>query len=116
LLKIDGVYFTDAFANSTFLLFEVNTAVIDVGNQGDGLGKKDVDGFILGYFLIKHIRVFNRAVFDTGRTTRASVLDDVSGPSGYGDLKVSCFALYTVNFSMSENLYVWMPADLDQFG
>jgi hypothetical protein len=116
LLKIDGIDFTDGFANSTFLLFEINTAVIDVGHQRDGLGEKDVDGFILRYLLIEHIRVFNRAVFDTGRTTRASVLDDVSGLLGQGDFEVPGFALQAVNFRMGKNLYVWMPADLDQFG
>ena len=75
-----------------------------------------MDGLILGYFLIEHIRVFIRAVFDTGRTARAIVLDNVSGFFRQGDLKVPCFALYTVNFRMGKNLYVWMPADLDQFG
>jgi hypothetical protein len=75
-----------------------------------------MDGFILGYFLIKHIRVFNRAVFDTGGTSRAVFLDNVSGLLGQGDLKVPCFTLYAVNFRMGKNLYVWMPADLDQFG
>ena len=75
-----------------------------------------MDGFILGYFLIIHIRVFNRAVFCTGRAARALVLDNVSGFLGQGDLEIPCFALYTVNFRMGKNLYVWMPADLDQFG
>jgi hypothetical protein len=116
LLKIDGVGFADGFANSTLLLFEVNTAVIDVGNQGNCLGEIDMDGFILGYFPIKHIRVFNRAVFDTGRTTGAFFLDNVSGFLRQGDLKVPCFTLYSVNFRMGKNLYVRMPADLDQFG
>jgi hypothetical protein len=93
LLKVDGVVFTYAFADTAFLLFEVNTAVIDVGNQGDCLGEIDMNGFILGYFLIEYIRVFNRAVFDTGRTSRAFFLDNVSGFLGQGDLKVPCFAL-----------------------
>ena len=114
--KIDGVIFTDAFADSTFFLFEVNTAIIDVGNQGDGLGEIDMNGFILRNFLIKHIRVFNRAVFDTGRTSRAVFLDNISGFFGQGNLKVPCLTLYAVNFRMGKNLYVWMPADLDQFG
>ena len=114
--EIDGVIFTDAFANSAFFLFEVDTALIDVSNQGDSLGKIDMDGFILGYFLIKNIRVFNRAVFDTGRATRAVFLDNVSGFLGQGDLKVPCITLYAVNFRMGKNLYVRMPADLDQFG
>jgi hypothetical protein len=37
LLKIDGVILTDAFAYTTFLLFEVKTAVIDICNKGDCL-------------------------------------------------------------------------------
>ena len=93
MLKIDGVVFTDAFANSAFLLFKVNTAVIDVGNQGDCLGKIDVDGFITGYFLIECIGVFNRAVFDTGRTARAFFLDNVPGSAGQGNLEIPCLAL-----------------------
>jgi hypothetical protein len=75
-----------------------------------------MDGFILRYFLIKLIRVFNRAIFCTGRATRAFVLYNVSGFLGQGYLKVPCFALYTANFSMGKDLYIWMPADLDQFG
>jgi hypothetical protein len=75
-----------------------------------------MDGFILGYFLIKHIRVFNRAVFNTGGAACAIVFDNVSGFPGQGDLEIPCFAFYTVNFRMGKNLYIWMPADLDQFG
>ena len=75
-----------------------------------------MDGFIFGYFLIELIRVFNRAIFCTGRATRAFVLDNVSGSFGQGYLKVTCLAFYTVNFSMGKDLYVRMPADLDQFG
>ena len=75
-----------------------------------------MDGFILRYFLIKWIRAFDRAVCYTGRTTRAFVLYNVSGLLGQGDRKVSCFPFYTVNFSKCQNLYIWMPADLDQFG
>jgi hypothetical protein len=37
LLKIDGVILTDAFAYTTFLLFEVKTAVINICNKGDCL-------------------------------------------------------------------------------
>ena len=75
-----------------------------------------MDGFILGYFLIKLIRVFHRTVFYTGGATRAFVLYNVSGLFDKRYLKVSCFSFYTVNFSIRQDLYVWMPADLDQFG
>lgn len=29
-------------------------------------------------------------------------------------LEVSCFTCYIVNFSIGKDLYIWMPADLDQ--
>ena len=73
LIEIDGLILTDSFANTTFLLFKVKTAFIDISDQGNGLSEIDMDGFILRYFLIKLIRVFDRAVFYTGRTTRAFV-------------------------------------------
>ena len=75
-----------------------------------------MDGFIVRYFLVELIGVLNRAIFYTGRTTRTFLLDNVSGLLGQGYLKISCLPLYTVNFSVCQNLYIWMPADLDQFG
>ena len=32
------------------------------------------------------------------------------------DLEVSCFPFYTDDFSIGQDLYIGMPADLDQFG
>jgi hypothetical protein len=75
-----------------------------------------MDGLILRYFLIKLIRVFDRAVFDAGRTTRAIALDNISRLFNQGDLEVSCFSFDTVHFRVRQDLYIWMPADLDQFG
>ena len=74
LIEIDGLILTDSFANTTFFLFQVDTAFIYVSDQGNGLSEIDVDGFILRYFLIKLIRVFDWAIFYTGRTTRAFAL------------------------------------------
>jgi len=74
LIEIDSLILTDRFANAAFLLFKVKAAFIDISDQGNGLSEIDMDGFILRYFLIKLIRVFNRAIFYTGRTTRAFVL------------------------------------------
>jgi hypothetical protein len=74
LIEINGLILTDALANTTFLLFQVNTAFIDIRDQGNGLSEVDMDGFVLRYLLIKSIRVFDRAVFDASRTTRAFVL------------------------------------------
>ena len=75
-----------------------------------------MDSFILRYFLIVLIRVFDRAIFRTGGTTRAFILYNVSGLFNQGYLEVACFSFYTVNFSIGQDLYIGMPADLDQFG
>jgi len=72
--------------------------------------------FILRNVLIKLIGVFDRAIFYAGSTTRAFVLYNISGLFNQGYLKVSCFPLYTVNFSIGQDLYIGMPADLDQLG
>ena len=114
-MKIDGVGLTDALADAAFFLFEVNAAVIDIGDQRDGLREIYVDRFVLRYFLIEHIRVFHRAIFGAGGAPGALVLDNVAGPFGQGDFKVARFALDGVNFGVGKNLYVRMPADLDQF-
>ena len=75
-----------------------------------------MDGFILRYFLIKLIRVLDRAVFYAGSTTRAVVLYNISGLFNQGYLEVSCFSFYAFNFRIGQDLYIGMPADLDQFG
>ena len=116
LIQIYGVILTYSFANTTFLLFKVKTAFIYISDKGNGLSEIDMDGFVLRYFLIKLIRVFDRAVFYAGRTTRAFVLQNIPGLFNQRYLKVSRFAFYTVNFSIGEDLYIGMPADLDQFG
>ena len=72
-------------------------------------------GFILRYFLIILIRILYRAVFRTRSTTRALVLYNVSGLLDQAYIKISCLPLYTVNFSIRQDLYIGMPADLDQF-
>jgi hypothetical protein len=66
--------------------------------------------------LIVGIRDLDRTVLYTGRATRAFSLYNVSGLFVQGDLEVSCFSFYTVNFSVGQDLYIGMPADLDQFG
>jgi len=65
--------------------------------------------------LIVWIWDFDGAVLDTGATTCAFVLDNISGLFIQDDLEVSCFPFYTVNFRISQDLYIGMPADLDQF-
>jgi hypothetical protein len=69
-----------------------------------------------GYVLIKFIRIYHGAVFHTGRTPRAPVLDNISGLFNQLYLEISLFSFDAVNFGIAQDLYVWMPADLDQFG
>jgi len=45
-MKIDGVIFTDAFANKTFLLFKIETILINIGDKWNCLGEVYMDGFI----------------------------------------------------------------------
>ena len=45
-MKVDGLILTDAFANTTFLLFEVEAAFIYIGDKGNGLRKIYMNGFI----------------------------------------------------------------------
>jgi len=116
LLEIDGVVLADVFADAALLLFQVKTALIDIGDKRDGLRKINMDGFVLRYLLIEFVRVMNRAVFSTGRAPRAPVLYDVPGVLDQRDPEVSRLAFDTVNFGMRQDLYVRMPADLDQFG
>ncbi len=80
------------------------------------MSEVDMDGFILGYFLIKLIRVFDRAVFYTGSTTRAFALVNIFGLFSQRYLEVSFFPCYTVNYSIGQDLNIGLPVDLDQFG
>ena len=66
--------------------------------------------------MIVGIGDLDRAVLYTGRTTRAFVLYNVSGLFIQGNLEISRFPFYTINFSIGKDLYIGMPADLDQFG
>ena len=74
-----------------------------------------MDSFIIGYVLIKLIRILHRAVFYAGSTTRAFVLNNISGffPKGY--IEVPRLAFYSVHLRIGKNLYVCLPVDLDQF-
>jgi hypothetical protein len=47
LVQIDGVILTYCFANPTFLLFQVQTTLINIRDKGDGLSEIDMDSFVL---------------------------------------------------------------------
>jgi hypothetical protein len=114
-MQIDGVVFADPFANGAFLLFQIEAVFMDIGDQGNGLGKVNVDGFIGRKILVVGIRDLDRAVLDTGTTARAVIFYYVAGLFYQGDREVTRFTFHAVDFSIGENLYVGMPADLDQF-
>jgi len=58
----------------------------------------------------------HRAVFYTGGTPGTPFFQNIPGLFSHRYGKVSSFTFNTVNFSIGEDLYVGMPADLDQFG
>ena len=115
LFQVYGVVLTYPFANTALILFQIKAAFINIRDQGNGLSEVYMDGFVLRYLLIVLIRVFDREIFYTGGTTRAFVLQNIPGLLDQLYLEVSYVPFYTVNFSVGEDLYVGMPADLDQF-
>jgi len=116
LFEIDGVRLADSLTESAFLLLQVETALVNIGNQRKSLREIDVDGFIIGYILIKLIRILYRAVLRADGATRALVLQNVSGLLSQCYSEISRLSDYTVNVGIRQDLYVWMPADLGQFG
>ena len=113
--EIYGLILTDCFANSASLVTKITAAFIDIGDKGNCLSEVDVDGFVLRYILIEFIGVADRAILYTGSTTGAFVLIDVSGFFGQRYIEVPRFPFYPVDFSKGEDLYVYVPVDLDQF-
>ncbi|OPY08640.1 MAG: hypothetical protein A4E66_01833 [Syntrophus sp. PtaB.Bin001] len=116
LIEINGVRLAHGFADLTFFFLQVKTAFINISNQGNGLGEIDMDGLVLRYLLIVDIGINYRAILHTNRTPRTFVLDDVSWFSLQRYLEISHLSRYTINFRVSQDLDIWMPADLDQFG
>jgi len=116
LIQIYCVILAHSLANATLLLFEVQAAFVDIRNKWNCLSEVYMDCLILRYLLIILIRVLDRTIFHTGRTTGAFVLKNIPWPLGQGYLEASYLAFDTVNFSVGEDLYIWVPADLDQLG
>jgi hypothetical protein len=100
LIEINRVILTYCFANTTFLLFEIETRLIYISDQGNGLSEIDMYGLVFRYLLIEAIRIFDRTVFYAGRTTCAFVLSNIPGLSDQRYRKVSCFPLDAINFSI----------------
>jgi hypothetical protein len=117
LIKIYGVVLTYSLTKTAFLVLKVETGFrVDIGIKRDCLSEVDMNGFVVRNTLIKLVRVFGRTVFYTGSATPAFIFNDVSGLSNQCDIEVSCHALYPINFSITHQLYIGMPVDLDQFG
>ena len=74
-----------------------------------------MDGFIVRYLLVEFIRILNRAILNTDRTTGTLILVDVSWFLLQGDAEVPRRTLNAFNFGVRQNFYIWLPADLDQF-
>ena len=75
-----------------------------------------MDRLVERYVLVILVRVFCRTIFYTGRTARAFILKYIPGLFCQCYIKVPCFPFYALNFSEGVDLYVGMPADLDQLG
>ena len=56
-----------------------------------------MDGFIIRYFLVKLIRVFDRTVFYTGGATRTFAFYDVSGLFSESNPKIPCLPFYFID-------------------
>ena len=102
-------------ADTAFLVFKIKAALIYISNKRNGLGEIYMYSFIFRYFLIKLIGAIDRTVLYTCSATCAFALYYISGLFSQGYLEITCFSSYAVNFSIGEDLYIGMPADLDQF-
>ena len=74
-----------------------------------------MDGFIGRNILVKWIGVADRAALDAGCTAPAFILDNIPGLFRQSYLEVTGFTFNFGDFGIRQNLYIWMPADLDQF-
>jgi hypothetical protein len=74
-----------------------------------------VYGFIFGNILVELVRILGRAVLNACCTACAQVLFDISGFTVQGNMEITSLTLDVIYLSVSQYLYVRMPADLDQF-
>jgi len=72
-------------------------------------------GLVVGDLLVVLIGICHRAKLHAGAAACALVFDDVARFFGQSDGKVTCLSFNTVNYGISENFDIGMPADLDQF-
>ena len=113
--EIDGAGLADAAADIAFAFLEAQAALVNIGHQGNSLIEVDVYGLVVGYLLVERVRVFHRAVLHTGGAARTLVFENVAGFLLQGNLEIPFFTFDPVHLRERQNLYVRMPADLDQF-
>ena len=75
-----------------------------------------MDGLVGVQVLVELVRDLDRAVLGADRAARAFLLNDVPGLLGQSDPEIADLSLYTLYFGIGEDLYVGVPADLDQLG
>ncbi len=108
--------FTDTPANRTFLVLQIKAGFrIYIGNQRNRLGKIDMDGFVQRKILIVRIRDFYRTVLDTGRTPRATLLDNVSWFFDQGNREFTGLSFHALDFGVGQDLDIGMPAAFNEF-
>jgi hypothetical protein len=98
LIEIDRVALANGRANAAFLFFEINTRLVYVRDQRNGLLEVDMYGFVRRYFLIEAIRIADWTIFYAGRASRAFILANIPGLSNQRYLKVSRVPLDAINF------------------
>jgi len=84
--------------------------------SGYGLRVRLINRFPVDEALIVETGKTDRANFGTISTPRTFVRIDISRTFVQGDLKIAGFAGYFFNLGDGVELYVNVPADLDQFG
>jgi len=117
LVKINRIGGTELFAGTAFAFLDVNAAVtVDAILQGYSLGILNICRSALGNPGV----VFVNDLFGTflGAGTAADALDfvDVARVLNEFDIKIANRTLDILYFTEGFELYVQMPADLDQFG
>ena len=116
LVKVYSVVLAYPLANTTLFLLQVETAIIDISDQGNGLCKINMNSLVHGNFLIILVRVLNRAIFYADGAAGAFVFKYVPGFFDQGHVEIAGFAFDRLNFRICEHFDVWVPADLDQLG
>jgi hypothetical protein len=101
-----------------FCLFPKIDALFRINNvfQRNRLGILHIDGFAPAQVAVVGIRHFFRAFFSAQTAGNALVHIHVTGMLRHTDLKIPLLPGNAVHFRQGKQLYINVPADLDQFG